>query len=820
MHLPKIIATITLLLFCFTNSIAQKDGTIRGTFVDKQGLPADNMVVTLLGPDTLTVIQSGFTDSLGIVEFKGLAYPKGYFVSVDDMGYQPYRSALLSLDETANKVIALPNIILEKGNSKSLKEVTVTQRVPFVVQKVDRTVVNPDALISNAGSSALDVLAKSPGVMVGQNGDIKFKGKSGVTIFIDDKPTYLTGTELENYLKSLPSNAIKQIELMTNPPAKYEAAGNAGVINIVTKRNKLRGLNGNLSLNYGQGRYARTNDNVNLNYNTAKIALFSNISFSQGNTYHDLTIKRHFKNADLSPKSGFEQNTYLKSSSTTYNVKLGMDYYLTEKTTIGITTKGLLSKVKQPRYNKALVTDAAGVLTQTVIADNVELVDFKNGTITANFRHKFDKPDQSLTADLDYVNYNSTIDQRYKNDIFLPDNTNIYKDNQNGHLPAQIHIYAFKSDYTMPLQGNARLDLGVKTSYTTTDNNAIYTITQDNITKENNNLSNHFLYNEWINAAYINYSKSFKKLDIQAGLRFEDTRLQGKQLGNPVKPYAEFNNDYNGFFPTVYLSYKLDSLGTQNFNLSYGKRVDRPFYKDLNPFSSPLDQYTFYEGNPYLKPTFAHNFSLSHNYGELLTTNLSYSYTKDRINETIEIKNGIYYSRPGNIGASHQYTLSVQSKFNLVKWLTTIIYSEVSYTQFKSKLYTQTLNSKGTYWYINANNIIQLSKQWSAEVSGMYMTPSVDAQFTIGQFGYMSVGLQKSVLKDKGTLKFNLSDVFFTNQIRGRINNLDLTDANWYGPTDSRVASLTFSYRFGNNTNKKAKYNGSGSESEQGRVKM
>lgn len=317
----------------------------------------------------------------------------------------------------------------------------------------------------------------------------------------------------------------------------------------------------------------------------------------------------------------------------------------------------------------------------------------------------------------------------------------------------------------------------------------------------------------------VNYTKTYKKFDFQAGLRFEDTQLTGKQLGNPIKPYSEFKNNYNSLFPTLYVGYKIDSLGTKSINLSYGKRVNRPFYKDLNPFSSPLDQYTFYEGNPYLKPTFAHNFSLSHSYKELLTTTLSYSYTKDDIKETIEINNGFYYSRPKNIGESKSYVISFQSKFNLLKWLSTTMYSEINYAEYKSQLYTRPLNSSGTYWFINCNNSFEISKKWSAEISGEYITNSVDAQFTIGDFGHATIGAQKKIFNNSGTLKFKLTDVFFTNKIRGTINNLELTNANWYGPRDTRIATISLSYRFGKNTNNKTRYNGTGSESEQNRVK-
>lgn len=819
MTFPNHLKTVLFLFLSFGFCQAQNDGTIKGS-VSVTDTPAQGLVISLLQSDKTTIAKTSLTEADGSFVFENLA-PASYYISAGGMEFEPYLSEAVVID-AQNNAAQLPAINLKKSEGEQLSEVKVTAKVPFVVQKVDRTVVNPDALITNAGGNALDALAKSPGVTVDENGNVKLRGKSNVMIFIDDKPTYLTGTELENYLKSLPTAAVKQIEIMTNPPAKYEAAGNAGIINIVTRRSKLKGLNGNFSLNYGQGNYARTSDNLNLNYNASKFAIFSNLSYSNATNFQDLTIGRYFKNPDGSPQSSFVQNTYIKGSAQSYNARIGFDYYLSEKSTIGLVTKGLLNPSQRSRDNVGLIRDANGALTDIVLADNSEDTKFKNGSLTLNFRQQFKKPEQLLTADLDYVAYSSEISQFYKNEII---GTNASRDNQTGSLPSDIKIYAFKTDYTTPVKGNARLDFGAKVSVTKTDNDARYTIDRffpvsSNGPQPNYDLSNHFFYDEVISAAYVSYTKSFKKFDLQAGLRFEDTQLKGRQLGNPNKPYSEFRNNYNSVFPTVYLSYKIDSLATKTINLNYGKRVDRPFYKDLNPFSSPLDQYTFYEGNPYLNPTFAHNFSLTYNYKELLSTTFTYGHTKDGINETIEIENGIYYSRPNNIGKSDQFALSVQSRFNPAKWLTTVVYTEVNYSRYQSQLYGQPLDADGTYWFINATNSIVLSKKWSAEISGQYITNVVDTQFKVGDYGFVNLGLQRKILKDAGTLKFNLSDVFYTGNIRGQINNLVNTDANWYGYRDTRIALLGFSYRFGKNTSKKAKYNGSGSESEQNRVKQ
>lgn len=331
-----------LFLFIFFSgfSFAQTNGAISGKITTDKVNILNNVVITLLQSDATTIEKTALTDETGSFEFETLS-PANYYISITTTDYSYISNAIII--DAQNPKVELPIIVLKKSEINQLSEVKIETKIPFVTQKADRTIVNPDALISNAGASAFDALSKSPGVMIDENGNIKLRGKSGVLILIDDKPTYLTGSELESYLKSLPTSAIKQIELMSNPPAKYEASGNAGVINIITKRSKLKGLNGNLNLNYGQGSYARTNDNLNLNYNTSKFALYSNISYTNEASYHDLTIKRQFKNPDLSPSSSFEQNTYLKANSKSYNSRIGVDYFLSEKSTIGIATKGLLN---------------------------------------------------------------------------------------------------------------------------------------------------------------------------------------------------------------------------------------------------------------------------------------------------------------------------------------------------------------------------------------------------------------------------------------------------------------------------------------------
>jgi hypothetical protein len=295
--------------------------------------------------------------------------------------------------------------------------------------------------------------------------------------------------------------------------------------------------------------------------------------------------------------------------------------------------------------------------------------------------------------------------------------------------------------------------------------------------------------------------------------------MRGNQLGNAIKPASTFNRVYNNLFPTFYASFKLDTAANHILILSYGYRIDRPFFRDLNPFIRPLDKYTFYVGNPFVQPTFNHNVSLSHSYKTYLTTTLSYSHSINNIQETIEIKDGIYYSRPNNIGKSQLLNLSFESSIPFAKWLNTNVSAEVVYARYQSKLYTQQLNAQGVYFSMNINNSFSFKDGWSAELSGTFITDFLDTQFSFKAFGSAALGVQKKILKNKGNIKLSVSDLFYTNRIRGTINSLENTDANWKSITDSRIASITFSYRFGSDKNIKTKQSASGSDAEQSRVK-
>lgn len=816
MHTKFILGMVSLFSLVISRTSWAQSCRIQGKVQDSLGTGLSDAAVTLLRANKKTLVKSELSSAEGFFSFKVLQ-PDTYFLYITVSGSEAHASMPLVVNSGDTILNLAPTLLGNK--QKQLQEITVAVALPTIERKADRTIFHPENLISTAGGSAYDIVIKAPGITVDQNNEIKLSGKSGVLVYIDDKQVYLSGADLEQYLRSIPGSQIKQIEIIKNPPARYDAAGNAGIINIVSKKNRLPGLNGFISANYAQGRYARSNNSAGLNFSSAKFSLYSNFGASIFHTYQDLIIYRNYLDADNLLNSSFKQRTYINIGSNNANARLAADYFISHKTTLGISIKGVYSPAEILQNNQGAIKSKADELLNNVLANYNNGNTLLNGSYNFNLRHKLDTLGSELTIDADYVTYNSNLKQRFGNTQTNAGGDIIYEDTQNGTIISLITIAALKSDYSAPLGKETKLDIGAKVSSTGTNNEALYTIKLDGKERVNDLYSNHFSYDEIIGAAYTNLAWSHKKLDVQVGLRFEATQLNAKQFGNSLNPATEFGRNYNSLFPTLFASYRADSAAKHVFTFNYGRRIDRPYYKDLNPFISPLDKFTYYTGNPYLRPSFTNNAGITYSFGNYFTVALSTNYSDNQISETIEINNGIYYSRPGNIGSTFQFVGSLESSQNITKWWTVTAYSEVNFSHYQSQLYTQTLNARGTYWYININNSFNLGKGWYTDFSGEYISNITETQFVIGDFGHLSCGLHKKLLKEKGSLKIAVNDLLHSNITRGTINNLSQTTAGWHSVRDTRIASATFSYRFGKTKFARQRHTSTGSEEEQKRVK-
>ncbi|NII27326.1 outer membrane beta-barrel protein [Pseudoflavitalea sp. X16] len=792
--------------------LAQTSPSLSGTVQDKSKKPVTAATVNLLKAVDTTLVKVVLTADDGSFRFDN-SKAGTYRISITAIGFAPYISEVITVAE--GKLQHLLTVELLAADAGQLNAVTVTGRKPFVERKIDRTVINVDALISNAGTNALEVLDKAPGLLVDQDGNVSMNGKSGVVIFIDDKPTYLNGADLASYLRSLPSGTLESIEIMTNPPAKYDAAGNAGVINIKTKKLKQKGFNGNLSPGYMQGVYPKSFNSLNLNFRNNAFNYFANAGYNYSENFSDLLIQRHYVNDDGSPHSLFSQNSWIKRKNRSGSLRLGVDYTIDKFNAIGLVLNGNTNKGRSIINNKSYLYNAAGALDSLITADNMDERNSSRGSAGLYYRRKYKQTGRELGIDLDYVYNESGAAQLYKNASYRADNTLKGKDDLTGRLPSYINIYSFKADYAHPLANGIKTEAGIKGSLIETNNLAEYYVTIENVTNPDYDKTNHFTYRENINAAYLNFSKEWKRFSMQVGLRGENTIMRGHQLGNAVKPDSAFKRDYINLFPTLYLSYKLDSASNNQLVFSYGKRIQRPNFGNLNPFVSPLDKFTYYVGNPFLQPTIAHKVELSHIYKNKITTTLNYEYYDGDINETIELQGYQYYSRPANVGKSQFLTLSVNASMEPAPWVTINWYGLAQYARFKAKLYTTNLDTSGMNYITNFNSQFRLGKGWSAELLGLYRADLLTTQFVLGDFWTLSGGIQKKILNGKGSIKLTIQDMFYTRLNYGIINNLQNAKGNYRNQGDTRVLGINFTYNFGKTFETRRRSNSSAEQETQ-----
>jgi len=701
---------------------------------------------------------------------------------------------------------------------KVLKEVIITAKKPPIEHKIDRTIVHVDAMLTAASSNALEVLSKSPGVSVNIDGNINLNGKGGVLVLIDDKPTYLSTQDLAAYLRSLPAGMLEKIELISNPPARYDASGSA-IINIQLKKNKTPGCNGNVSIGYNQGIYGRSNDALNINYRNKKINLFGNISYARDAGSNKDTSRRYYYNTTGADSSA----TFIKTGSSYFsngwNVRTGLDYYVSAKTTLGIMlTGGIRPRSDQQHYTSDQLS-ASQKPDSTATGSKTGNYQWYSGGVNLNMQYRAKKNDELLTADLDYVTIRANGSQLTSSDVYQL-NGNISSTNDIlYHLPADINIWSAKSDYALPLKGKAVIEAGYKSSYVVTNYKNDWYNGAGNSFIPDYSKSDHFVYAENINAAYVSGSKEWKRWAVKGGLRMENTNMHGHQPGNMVIADSSFRRNYTHGFPSFYISWKADTTGHHTFTLSYSNRIRRPNYQQLNPFMFYNDRYSYNTGNPSLLPQYMYAIELKYDYKSFLGIEMAYFHVKQLIQSITEPAEDIFITRPENFGTNHSFNFVSYLSAEIVKgWHlnASLIFFHLINTGIANG---QSINNNINTGELELNNQFHLSKNWSAELSGLYTSSHLSGQTKTGPLGGLNAGVQKIILKDRGTLRINANDIFHT-----MIGNDNTTIAKQMVATrtvksDTQKIGIAFSYRFGKDNNKgKRNHTTGGAAEEQGRV--
>lgn len=780
------VSTMTSILFGQNLEQPEKI-SISGKITSDKDESIYNTIVYLVD-SAQKLAKTEYSDENGRFVFQNVA--KGmYQIQIVENGKTRYES----LPFEAIQNVELPPIVL-KANVQNLDEVVITKTKPYIERQDGKMILNVESSITAAGSSAFEVLEKAPGVNVDNSDNISLRGKGGVLVQIDGKAVQMTGNDLANYLRSIPSGAIDKIEFITNPSSKYDAAGSS-IINIRMKKDKQKGTNGSITTAYGQGRYPKNNNSLSLNHRNKDINIFGNYNFAYRESFSELVLDRRFYN-DGNFTGAYEQDNFLKINFRNHIGKIGADYFASKKHTFGIVANMVSNRYNPTGKNASNVFDETNTQTSRFLTNNNSRNNLKNHSVNLNHKYAIDTLGTEWTTDFDYANYRNKTGQNFITRYF--DLNNVEYQNPyllNGDINGDLDIYSLKTDFVKTLKNSIKIETGLKTSYVKADNNLQFYDVSSGIPVFDPTKSNHFIYKENINAVYINASKQFGKWSAYLGFRVENTNITGEQLVDNTS----FTNNYTQLFPSGFLSYAFNDNNSLEFN--YSRRISRPSYDQLNPFKFFLDPTTYKEGNPYLKPQTTHSFELTHILNQKIFTTLNFSRTTDNITGVIapsENDQQLTVQTDKNLNTADIYGLFIIVPVKIAKWWDIANSFNSYYGSYSGTVAGTTLKNRGNFTFnCNSVNNFKIGNGYSAEVTGNYRAREIYAFMDVDPIWYVNLGIQKKF--KNSALKLAINDVFYTNRTTADTEFTNYKE-NFKVSRETRVAVLSYTYNFGNST--------------------
>lgn len=789
--------------------------SIRGIVKQTNGKPVEFATVTLHKTTDSVLVKGAITGEDGAYDIKGA--PAGaYFLKANVIGMGEGFTPVFDYDG-GDKTLESPLVLAE--TAKAIGQVTVTARRPPIEVKADKTILNVEGTVNSTGLSALELLRKAPGVTVDNNENVNVKGKNKVRIMIDGRETPLSGKDLAATLKGLQAADIATIEIISNPSAKYDAAGNAGIINIRLKKNKAFGTNGNVGIEGIYGETPKGGLNLSLNNRGKKLSTFGSYNNHYGDWHNDQSFVRE-QNGQL-----FDQHATQTNESRNNRLRVGADWFANDKHTFGVLLNGSYDPGNWKGASLAKISPAGSSTVESLL-DAGNTIDQDRRDLNANLNYRFaDTSGHSLNLDFDRGFY------RIRGESYQP---NIYKSADGREVldeviytnrtPTNIDITTGKADYEQRLW-KGTFGVGFKITDVRTDNTFDFFNILDGNPVKDINVSNQFQYKERTNAAYVNYNRMFgKKLNVQAGLRLENTDYEGVSMSETNQNGEKVANNYTELFPSAALTYTINpKIG---FNLTYSRRIDRPSYQDLNPFQFKLDELTYQQGNKFLRPQFTNSVELSPTYKGYPVVTLGYSKTNDVFTQILfrsPTNPRATYITQENIADQENYTLSLNVPTPIAKWWEGF----VSFTGFRSHFEGMFDNGTDEFmvdqafvaFNLYSEQTVKLPKGWSVQLSGWYNSRAFWGTLRSNPQGVMDLGIQKKVLDGKGQLRLRFGDLLNTAGWSGENLFTPGLKMKARGTWEARTATLSFNYRFGSAEVKGARQRKTGLEEESKRVK-
>jgi iron complex outermembrane receptor protein len=805
LHILSLIIAGTAITFAQT---AKFTGCISGSLFDENGKPMDYATVSLLDSQDSSIVKETLSNEQGVYNFDHINTGT-YLIKVTMVGYGMIITKAFTVTENQSN-ITVPVLKMSPGNHV-LSTVNIAGSKPLVEHNGDKTVINVEGSVLSAGNSAMDILERTPGVIIDKDDNISLNGRQGVSVMVNGKLTYLTPAQLATLLRSTDGNTIKSIEIITNPSAKYDASGNAGIINIELKKGIREGTNGSIVAGAGYGKYGKDNETISLNHKQGNLNLFG--SFSHLDDKHDINVNLRRIVVDSANTTYFNQYSSSVKQDNNNSYRLGADYDLSPKNRIGALISGYFNGENDDDSDNTYIGPDFSRADSSLHTSAADHQTFHNISFNLNDTYKIDTAGQELSADLDHSKFLNNANAGYATDFFLPNGSILHPGSFLGNgAPSTIGIRTAKTDYLNSITKSLKLETGLKFSDVKTDNDLLQT-TDASMPYIN---ENHFIYDEKIGAGYISLSKDYSDYSIKAGLRAEYTR--SNSTADSVNILQYHSNHYLDLFPSLFISHKIDDKN--EVNVSYGRRIDRPQYDNLNPFTYHFDPYTYLQGNPYLRPQYASNFQFNYTYDHNITLTLGYTHLKDMIANVpvTDPAAKIAYAIPENLQSQNSLSMNVFASYTLAKWWEGNINMNGVYNDVMS----DRLNGVG-YSANKATLIVRVTetftpvKGFKAEITSAYQSPVIFGVFNLSAQHWTDAGISHSFADKSLNVKLSVSDVFNTHHF---VNTVIFGSDNLVARVnaETQVAHLTLTYNFGNGKIKSSEHQ-TGAEDTKGRVK-
>jgi Outer membrane protein beta-barrel family/Carboxypeptidase regulatory-like domain len=802
---------LNLLLFLLLGgvtavSISQTTFQISGNVLDNQNQSVAFANILVLESSDSSLVKGAITDENGNYELENLN-PGNYYVRCTLLGYQDAASDPFELSSN----MSIPTLVMFEG--ESLGEVVVQAKKPLYAQKVDRLVINVENSIVSSGGTALEVLERSPGVIVNrQNNAISVVGKDGVVVMINGKISYVPASSLVQMLEGMNADNIESIELITTPPANLDAEGNAGYINIILKSNPDMGLNGSYALSAGYGKGVVSNDNINFNYRKNKLNLFGSYSFSLDQREQNWKTSREYMNEGNLLAN--QSTTNRDPSQRNHNIRLGTDYQLNAKTIMGGIITLYDNRWSMDAFNTSFNT-TNGLPTTSVEINTDEINQLKHFGANYNFKYNFQK-DEFVSLDVDYLFYEFNNPTDYVNDFF--DSTGSFTNSEllRSRKETPLTTWVGKLDYSNKVNDNLSLDFGTKATQNDFENDVSIESLENGSWVFDPTLTNFSVLDEKIIAGYASADYTLnEKISFKGGMRYEytDSKLDTDTEGRVV------DRQYGIWFPSLFIIRKWsDDFST---NLAYSKRITRPTFNDLAPFVIFFEPNTFLSGNASIQPAISNTVKMDFNYKSYF---LSFQYTDEdstiaNFQETIDEETGRLVFEADNLDYTRTFSIITGFPLKIADWWRT--QNNVTYVRQKvSSFYKdEIVKLELGIFSANSSHSFKITDSFSAELSGFYNGPGFFGNATYDAFYGVNAGLQQNFGEKWGTLKFSVNDLLDSLEFNG---GTDLPEQNIRTRNtfdfSNRTFKLTYTRNFGNKDLKSARNRETGAEEERRRV--